>query len=173
MNDSRDFCVFYIFGLHDEDEPFTHVLAFFIYRLLCYNKQALRLPNVFDELKASLGAYVRDQAGTGKFQRGSEEHLEAILLRVLNSFPVGHTVWLILDRVDKCQTDADMKMHRRALLKVLSRMVERSEVRLMVLAVVNTRDWDVEQFITEIQGEEYEARAMLLTYDEEEALSQL
>lgn len=165
---ASDICVFYMFGRRDEDEPFTRVLAFFIHRLLCQNKQALHRQDVFDELKSELSAYVQDATKQKTSSLGSEEHLEAILLRVLHSFEVSQTIWFILDRVDKCQTATERTTHRRAILKVLSYVVERSVIRLMVLAVVNTRDWIVEDFIAEIQGEDKEgARTMFLPIDEE------
>ncbi|CAG8959339.1 hypothetical protein HYFRA_00013109 [Hymenoscyphus fraxineus] len=167
-----DFCVFYMFGLCDEDEPFTHVLAFFIHQLLYQNKRSLNHKNLFEELNADLNAYVQDTAG--KESRGPEGHLQAILLRVINSFEMGQTIWCILDRVDKCRTSDEKKLwrHRRALLKVLSHVVARTTSRLMVLAVINTRDWDVENFVSEIQGEQSREKVTLLTYDEDEALYQ-
>lgn len=164
-----DLCIFHLFGMGDEDEPYTQILVFFIHRLLCCNKPALHDQSLYDELKAELSAYLNHTNRQGRSNHGAEDLLEAILVRVLSSINANQTVWFILDRVDKCQTAADSKMHRRSLLRTLSRVIERSTVRLMILAVVNARDWNVEEFMYEIKGEGSEPGTMLLKYNEDES----
>lgn len=166
---NAEVCLFYIFGhAATRNEPFTNVLAFFIHRLLCHNPRLLQNRKLFDEFNAGLSAFVRDKGAIeeGKVGHRSEKALEAMLVRVLDTFDEDQTIWLILDRVDKCLTMVEWNRHRRALLKVLSHAVERTTARLKVLAINKQSDWNIDNFMDELVEEDSESRTLLLSCNE-------
>ncbi|RYO75236.1 hypothetical protein DL762_010104 [Monosporascus cannonballus] len=103
-----------------------------------------------------------------------ERTLEKIARRALNMFGAGKTVWIVLDRVDKCRAASGPrgKSHRRssrALLETLVHLVERATARVKVLGVVNRADWHVEEQADEL-GEEQEGNVVIRTFSQSEGL---
>ncbi len=77
--------------------------------------------------------------------------LHKVALRVVGLFEESETVYVILDRLDRC---CDLKKrvdHRKPLLKALVRMVEAARCKLRVLVVINGYQWSVEQRRDELE----------------------
>ncbi|RYP33461.1 hypothetical protein DL767_004739 [Monosporascus sp. MG133] len=169
-----DPCIFYLLGLREVDDTCPHVLAFLILRLLSLNKEALRNEVQFAELWADLQSYARVAESPDASAYEVQRTLEKVALRALNLFDAGKTVWIILDRVDKCRAAPGPrgKSHRRggrALLETLVRLVERATARVKVLGVVNRADWHVEEQADEL-GEEQEGNVVIRTFSQSEGL---
>ncbi|RYP63895.1 hypothetical protein DL771_009070 [Monosporascus sp. 5C6A] len=169
-----DLCVFYLLGLRDVDDNYPHVITFLILRLLSLNKEALRNDVQFAELWADLQSYARVAESPDAPAHEVQRTLEEVALRALDLSDAGKTVWIILDRVDKCRAAPGPRgtSHRkggRALLETLVRLVERATARVKVLAVVNRADWHVEEQADEL-GEEQEGTVVIRTFSQSEGL---
>ncbi|RYP48746.1 hypothetical protein DL768_005403 [Monosporascus sp. mg162] len=169
-----DPCVFYLLGLREVDDTCPHVLAFLILRLLSLNKEALRNEVQFAELWADLQSYARVAESPDAPAHEVQRTLEKVALRALNLFDAGKTVWIVLDRVDKCraapgQRGNSQRRGGRALFETLVHLVERATVRVKVLGVVNRADWHIEEQADEL-GEEQEGNVVIRTFNQSEGL---
>jgi hypothetical protein len=123
------------------------VIPAILLQLLRQKCQALRDEKEYAELCAELRKY--EDLSSNTTTKDMKEHdrmatLQKIAVRVVNFFEDSETVYIIVDRVDRCidpKKDAD---HRKALLKVLVRMAEGAKCNLKILAVINGYDWRVE-----------------------------
>ncbi|RYP63753.1 hypothetical protein DL769_006880 [Monosporascus sp. CRB-8-3] len=169
-----DPCVFYLLGLREVDDTSPRVLAFLILRLLSLNKEALRDEVQLAELWADLQSYARVAESPDVPAHELQRTLEKVALRALNMFDAGKTVWIVLDRVDKCRVAPGPRgeSHRRggrAILETLVRLVERATARVKVLGVVNRADWHVEEQADEL-GEEGQGSVVIRTFSQSEGL---
>ncbi|KAE9566690.1 hypothetical protein CGMCC3_g17140 [Colletotrichum fructicola] len=151
--------VFYLLGLRDEDDTWDHVVCFLTYQLLELNKRALRNEEQCRQLWADLQSYANLRADSAKTKPTDvTEKLERIALRTLSMFDAGKTVWIILDRVDRChvmpgQSSKTSRKGGRSLLRMMVHLAEKSPVTVKVLAVVNRADWHIEDQADEMDGE--------------------
>ncbi|KAK2021281.1 hypothetical protein LX32DRAFT_605024, partial [Colletotrichum zoysiae] len=151
-------CVFYLLGLRDEEDTWDHVISFLIYRLLELNKRALRNEEQCRQLWADLQSYAELRADSAKTKpKDVTEKLERIALRALSMFDAGKTIWIILDRVDRChvmpgQSRKTNRKGGRSLLRMMVHLAEKSSVTVKVLAVVNRADWHIEDQADELDG---------------------
>lgn len=152
-------CVFYLLGLRDEDDTWDHVVSFLTYRLLELNKRALRNQEQCRQLWADLQAYAELRADPAKTKpKDVAERLERIALGALGMFDVGKTIWIVLDRVDRChampgQSRKTSRKGGRSLLRMMVHLAEKSSATVKVLAVVNRADWHIEDQADELDGE--------------------
>ncbi|KAF6831284.1 hypothetical protein CPLU01_06841 [Colletotrichum plurivorum] len=158
-------CVFYLLGLRDEDDTWDHVVSFLTYRLLELNKRALRNEEQCRQLWADLQACSELRADPTETKPDDvTEKLERIALGTLGMFEAGKTIWIILDRVDRChampgQSSKTTRKGRttrkggRSLLSMMVRLAGKSSATVKVLAVVNRADWHVEDQADELGGE--------------------
>ncbi|KAK2049969.1 hypothetical protein LZ31DRAFT_256343 [Colletotrichum somersetense] len=151
-------CVFYLLGLRDEDDTWDHVISFLIYHLLELNKRALRNEEQCRQLWADLKSYDELRADSTKTKpKDVTEKLERIALRALSMFDAGKTIWIILDRVDRChvmpgQSSKTNRKGGRSLIRMMVHLAEKSSVTVKVLAVVNRADWHIEDQADELDG---------------------
>lgn len=141
-----------------------HVLPIVLLQLLRQKRQALRDEKEHAELCAELRKY--DELSNKKEKDDMIEYtriatLQKIALRVVNFFEESETVYIIVDRVDRCR-DPRKADHRKALVKALVRMVEGAKCNLKILAVINGYDWIVEERRDEF-GEEKKGRVIIHT----------
>ncbi|KAL3303785.1 hypothetical protein RB213_001158 [Colletotrichum asianum] len=150
--------VFYLLGLRDEDDTWDHVISFLTYKLLELNKRALRNEEQCRQLWADLRSYADLRADSAKAKPTDvTEKLERIALAALNMFDAGKTIWIILDRVDRChvmpgQSRKTNRKGGRSLLRMMVQSAEKSSVTVKILAVVNRADWHIEDEADEIGG---------------------
>jgi len=116
-------------------------------QLLRQKPQALRDEEEHAEICAELRMYEDLSNNTSKDDMNEDKRiatLEKIAWRVVNFFEESETVYIIVDRVDRCMDPRKAADHRKALLKALVRMVEGAKCNLKILAVINGYDWRVE-----------------------------
>ncbi|KAI0965836.1 hypothetical protein F4678DRAFT_451400 [Xylaria arbuscula] len=148
---SGDPYVFYLLGNQPTDDTFQHTASSLIFRLLSMNRDILRDKKQYAELQAELQSY-ESADRDGSELRILEELLRKVALRVLNMFHSSKTVWIVLDRLDQCRGTQSRNADRKALLKLLVKLVEDKSlrVRVQVLAVVNGVDWMPEEHHDEL-----------------------
>jgi hypothetical protein len=145
-----DPCAFHIIGLGEQPEPFPRILLCIVFQLLKLNAQALhkRDGSQYANLCTAIREYREAVAKAGdesqKYSGETSVLLQKVALGVLNMFDSTKTVWIILDRVDRCEA-ALKTNHRKKLLQRLVYLVEKAEVKVRVLAVVNGCDWRVDE----------------------------
>lgn len=160
---------FYVLGLR-ELELYPQVLSSIIIQLLMQNRQALRNEAQYAELRAEINEYHEaTEAGDKKHEEQENKDkalrlLEKVALRVLNIFEPTQTVWIIIDRVDRCRLRSGFN-HQKKLLKTLVHLVEKSKGKVRVLAVVNGHDWKVGEYDDEL-GQRKEGSVILHTVEQ-------
>ncbi|KAK6506458.1 hypothetical protein TWF506_011366 [Arthrobotrys conoides] len=137
---------FHILGLR-EPNSFPHVLLHITFQLLKLNCHALRNEAQYVELCAEIQEY---QGAARNESNKTNILLQNVALRVLNMFDPDKTVWIILDRVDRCEKVSSLS-HRKGLLKALAYLVENARAKVKVLAVANGYDWGVDKQVDEIK----------------------
>lgn len=141
-----------LIGERDTCDTLEYILTSIVYRLLVRHRDVLRNQTEYDRFRFALQGYKRAKAAEGATLYGIHRELGKVVLGALNMFEPGRTVWIILDRLDKCERvamaarDRDRKRERRDLLKALVRLAEDQslKVNLRVLVVVNSRDWNMD-----------------------------
>ncbi|KAI5460479.1 hypothetical protein BGZ63DRAFT_247756 [Mariannaea sp. PMI_226] len=164
-----DPCVFYLFGHRDTDETCSEVLSLLIFELLSMNKEALRHGQEFCELWAELRSYAQLAQSRDAPQYEVQQGPYKVALRAIDLFGPNRTIWIVLDRVDKCRLAPGQRgsQHRggRMLLQTMVHLVEQAVPRVKVLAVVNRADWHVEDQVDEL-GQQREESVMIQTFHE-------
>lgn len=149
LNSSHPIYDYYIFN--PQGSSLYRPLSVILLQLLRQNYQALRNKSQSDELRAELYEL---QKYEHKDMTAKDERLSAfhkVALRVVGLFDESETVYVVLDRLDRC---CDLKKrvdHRKPLLKTLVRMVEAARCKLRVLVVINGYQWSVEQRRDELE----------------------
>jgi FtsZ-binding cell division protein ZapB len=152
-----DTCIFYLLGLREVDDTCLGVVSMLILRLLSLNKKVLRKEDCFTELCAELGSYVPPSDVVEDRAREMQNVLMRVAVKALDMLDEGTTVWIILDRVDKCQpapSRTARSHHRRdglALLRSMMYLVEHSKTPVKILTVVNRSDWPVEDEVDNLE----------------------
>lgn len=144
-------CAFYLLGHRSEDDTPVDVLALLIYHMLHLNKRALQSDSdgFWRELQQYEEISNKSPKAKGYMVRDA---LDRVILEALNTFRDDQTVWIVLDRVDKCcavydaaQKYSSPRRGRQYLLKSLVKVVKESTSKVKVLAIVNRTDWRVEE----------------------------
>lgn len=128
-----------------------------ILRLLSLNKTILRKEEYYSELYADLQLYQQLSRSAEDKSREMQGLLKDVAVKVVDMLDEDMTVWIMLDRVDKCRAaPSRQKTHRHhrrdglALLRVMLHLVEQSKARIKVLAVVNRSDWHMEDDVDDL-----------------------
>lgn len=152
-----DACIFYLLGLQETDDTCLGVVSMLILRLLSLNKKILHQEDHFTELCAELGSYIPLSKDVEDRSREMQNLLMRVAVKVLDMLDEDTTVWIILDRVDKCRP-APSRMARShhkkdglALLRVMMYLVEHSKTPVKILAVVNRSHWHVEDDVGDLE----------------------
>lgn len=141
------------------------VLPVVFLQLLRKKRHALRDENKFTELCVELRALQRcEESSEIVYEEYEEKRLSAlqkVALRVIDLFDESETVYIIVDRADRCR-DGGKADHRKALLKSFVKMVEAARSTLRILVVIKGNSWSVEQRRDEL-GEKMEDRVIVHT----------
>lgn len=150
-------CVFYLLGQQETDDTCVKVMSTVILRLLSLNKTILRKEEYFTELCADLQLYQQLSRSSEDKSREMQALLKDVAVKVADMLDEEMTVWIMLDRVDKCRAAPSRRKthhhHRRdglALLRIMLHLVEQSKARIKVLAVVNRSDWHMEDDVDDL-----------------------
>lgn len=153
--ENPDPLAFYILMYKDSDS-LPRVLSCIALQLLTLKPKGLQDQGQYAELCAELEEYreqvpsgITDSPRTGIAEEtNANSHIQKVLLRILNLFDGTKTVWIVVDRADRC------KGHRMKLLKAFASLVKEAKVKVRVLVVVNGYDWKVDDEIDELRQRE-------------------
>lgn len=124
------------------------VLPAILLQLLRQKISALRDEKQYAELRSELQK-LPDCVKLSKSDKTYEDKMLATLhkvaLRVINFFDESDSLYIIVDRVDRCR-DWKKVDHRKMLLECLVKLVEGARCKLRVLAVINGYSWPVEKY---------------------------
>lgn len=159
----------YAYYVHPQrGELLSQVLPVILLQLLRRKSHALRDKRQHAELCAELRKLQKYEE---LCKRTDKEHemdeddkisaLHKVAVRVINFFEESETVYIIVDRADRCRGGGKAD-HRKALLKALVKMVEAARSKLRVLAVINGHSWRVEEHQDEL-GETMKERIIVHT----------
>ena len=137
---------FYIFD--QQGGLLYRALSVIFLQLLRKKSQVLRNGIQTNELRAELDQ-LQSYQRLGKQENMTEdERLSSfckIAHRVVNFFDGSETIYIILDRADRCCEFKKGVDQRKELLKMLVQIVEAARCKLRVLVVINGGQWNVEQ----------------------------
>ena len=121
------------------------VVSVILLQLLRQKSGALRDEQRHAELRSELGKFHQ----TGMDEGDRVLAMERVALRVLDFFDESETLYIVVDRADRCR-DTKTVDHRKMLLKVFVKMVEAARCKLRVLTVMDGRSWRVESYQDEL-----------------------
>ncbi|KAM3072727.1 hypothetical protein ACMFMF_007060 [Clarireedia jacksonii] len=128
-----------------QDEYAHDILAKIVLQLLRCKPEALTDEKRYSELSPDMVAYQRIYNGNQSSMRTDDrtkiDIIERIATRVISFFEPSDTVYIIIDRVDRCSIKTSGTNHRKALLNALEAMVKIATCKLKVLAIINGYDW--------------------------------
>ena len=153
---------YYVFP--SKGELLYRALSVILFQLLSQKNKVLRNKSQYDELRAELHEWQRyehqsnnnnnknnknnkNSSNSNSSRDIEDERLAAfhnVALRVVNFFDESETLYVILDRADRCCILKKGLDHRKDLLKALIKIVEAARCKLRVLVVINGDQWDVE-----------------------------
>ena len=141
------------------------VLPIIFLQLLRKKRHALRDDNKFNELCVELRTLQKCEELSKKEYEEYEEKrfssLQKVALRVVDLFDKSETVYIIVDRADRCR-DFRKADHRKALLNAFVKMVEAARSKLRILVVIHGNSWPVEKHRDEL-GEKTKDRVIIHT----------
>ena len=135
---------------------YQEILPSILLQLLRKKSHALRDDKEYGELRAELFMLQSPSPSTSSAEKENKDELRAsimqkIALRVIkNLFDESDTVYIIVDRTDRCNVVKNQTDHRKALLQVLVAMVQAARATIRVLAVVDGRSWNVHKYEDEL-----------------------
>lgn len=147
---NADAYAFYLIG-HQEPTNIQHILSIIVLQLLEQSRVSLRNEEQYTELCAELQIYRKSVEVHGRSgdSRDTNEALERVALKALNMFAPTETVWIFLDRVDRCRSSS-RKANGKRLLKALVHLVEKASLKVRVLVTVNGYDWPADSQVDEL-----------------------
>ena len=149
---------FYAYYAMTQNGKLLHdVISVILLQLLRQKSIVLRDQQRYAELRTELGDF-QDSGVDGNRKMTA---MEKVALRVVDFFDESETAYIILDRADRCR-DPKTADHRKALLKLLVKMVEAARCKLRILTVINGHSWPVEKYHDEL-GAKMKERFIICT----------
>lgn len=121
------------------------VVSVILLQLLRQKSHALRDEQRYSEFRTELSRFY--QAAIDERKKVTE--MEKVAVRALDFFDDSETLYIVVDRADRCQ-DPKTVDHRKNLLKVFVKMVEASTCKLKILTVVDGNRWRVVNYQDEL-----------------------
>jgi hypothetical protein len=115
------------------------VVPSILFQLLRLKLKVLGPGGRLEDLNSKVGEYENVAAAI----EDSEEKilsLHKVVTSVINYFEAGETVYIIVDRVDRCEEDQQL-----LLLHTLTQLMERGRCTTKVLVIANTVGWSVDR----------------------------
>lgn len=134
------------FALPRKGKLLYDVVAVILLQLLRRKSGSLRDERRYAELRTELGKF--QQTGLD----GDDKILvmERVALRVIDLFEESETLYIVVDRADRCRDPKAAVDHRKVLLRIFVKMVERARCKLRVLIVIDGHSWRVEDYGDEL-----------------------
>lgn len=129
------------------------VLPEILLQLLKQKSQALRDENQYSELQSELRNFHIELDKSMSSVKNEEIKLTALhkaALRVISFFDKSETVYIIVDRADRCQ-DQSRGDHRMKLLRIFLKLVEAARCTLKVLVVINGYYWPASMDLNDLR----------------------
>ena len=152
---SRPFYAYY--AMAQNGKLLQGVLSVILLQLLRQKSSALRDEQRFSELRTRLG----DLRQVETDDRESVQAMERVAVGVVDFFEESETVYIVVDRADRCR-DLQKADHRKRLLKILVKMVEEARCKLKILVVMDGHSWPVEKYRDDV-GVKMEQRFVVCT----------
>ena len=137
------------------------VVAVVLLQLLRRKSGTLRNERRHAELRTELGKF--QQTGTDEDDKVLA--MERVALRVIDFFEESETLYIVIDRADRCR-DPKAVDHRKALLRIFVKIVEAARCTLRVLTVIDGHSWRVENYRDEL-GAKMDDRVIVHTEEQE------
>ena len=153
--------VYAYYALPQNGKLLYGVVAVILLQLLRQKSRALRDENRHAELRTDLGK--SRQGGMDEGDRVAA--MERVALRVIDLFDESETLYVVVDRADRCR-DLKTVDHRKMLLKVFVKMVEAARCKLRVLTVIDGYSWRMENHRDEL-GVKMKDRFIVHTAEQE------
>lgn len=120
------------------------IIPVILLRLLRKNPMATRKENKFSDMLSAirtLKALERQEISDKTMADKREKALVVVARKVIELFDRNETIYVVVDRVDRCMIDpVDQRM---AILRVLVSMVEAAQCQLKVLVINSANSWSV------------------------------
>ena len=139
----RPLCAYY--ALPQKGELLYNVVSVILLQLLRQKSSALRDEQRHAELRNALEKFRQ----TPMDEDDRVLAMEMVALRVIDFFDESETLYIVVDRADRCR-DPKTFDHRKMLLKVFIKLVEAARCKLRVLTVLNGYSWRVESYQDEL-----------------------
>ena len=160
--DQQDIVPIYAyFALPQKGKLLYDVIAVSLLQLLRRKSGSLRNEGRHAELRTELGRFQQTEMDEGHKVLA----MERIALRVIDFFEESETLYIVVDRADRCR-DPKAVDHRKALLRMFVKMVEAARCTLRILAVVNGYSWRVDNYRDEL-GVRMEGRVIVCREEKE------
>lgn len=157
----RNPCPLYAYYALPQNGKLLHeVVSVILLQLLRQKSDSLRDEQRHAELRTELGRF---------HQRGINEGdrvlaMERVALRVIDFFDESETLYIVVDRADRCR-DSKTVDHRKNLLRIFIKMVEAARCKLRILTVTDGHSWRVERYQDEL-GAKMKDRVILHTAEQ-------
>ena len=153
--------IYAYFALPQKGKLLYDVVAVILLQLLRRKSSTLRNERRHAELRTELGRFQQ----TGVDEDDKVLVMERVALRVIDCFEESETLWIVVDRADRCR-DPKAADHRKVLLRIFVKMVEAARCKLRVLTVIDGHSWRVENYRDEL-GAKMDDRVILHTEEQE------
>ena len=137
------------------------VVSTILLQLLRQKSATLRDEDRYAELRTELNKLNQ----TARDQYETVSAIERVALRVLDFFNESETLYIVIDRADRCR-DPKVADHRKILLRLLVKVVEATRCKLKILTIVDGRSWPVESYQDELEAKKME-RLVIRTFLQE------
>ena len=123
---------------------YDDVLPKLLLQLLRRTPYVLKDKREYRELQAQLATFHSPPSETADPDDFKADIMKKIAMRIIKLFKEFETVYIIVDRVDRCNMVRPRKIdHRKALIRFLVELVQTARAKLRILAVVDGGSWQL------------------------------
>ncbi|KAL4800786.1 hypothetical protein BDV19DRAFT_352147 [Aspergillus venezuelensis] len=152
LRNSSDQYAYAYYIVPQQGASLYQVLPTILLQLMTQKKDMLRVGKQRDALRAELYKYQESAMTKSANMMGSDRQtdvLHDIARRVVEFFNESETLYIIIDRVDRC-CDYRNFDHRKSLMDGLVRMVNVARCKLKILSVSESSGWSIEHHRDEL-----------------------
>ena len=153
--------IYAYFALPQKGKLLYDVVAVILLQLLRRKSGSLRNERRHAELRTELRRFQQTELD----EDDKILAMERVVLRVIDFFDESETLYIVIDRADRCR-DPKAVDHRKVLLRIFVKMVEAARCTLRILVVIDGHSWRVENYRDEL-GAKMEGRVIVRTEEQE------